>query len=536
MGGEVETHTRFDVREAAGTSVAVAWDNQLDRTVALKRRVRTKASTARVSEILSITPHPNLTLVRDDIGDEVDHLLVMDFVEGRTLQDVLDAGERLSKHDARQCTTDLAAALAHMHGLKPPVAHGDVKAANVMIVGRAGTRRSVLVDIGFDGATVRGDNAAQRAVVNTLLGRSALKRRRGLVAATLAVGVAFLFAAITLSDGPVRRPRIRAAVHHKVSGPDHRDSVMSGTVPDGVTPLTASGSGALVAAPTVPPGVAALVPKLPTIRSRLAVYWHSVKLGSGEYPAYVDVYHLDRGDLPRLQHSTYGAVPQFTHIVPLNPGWNLCYGALDGVTASVPISRDGVSDWGERLPFQPGFAQVVGDGHGLVWLYRVDTGAVETIRFGRDGYHTYLRHSDGVLAGGFDRASALDPNRALFYSSKSGQAVVLTGAPDATIAHVDQVTLPPGFSVLLYSRGYLFGVRADGRATGYKLAGTRVIEISSFALGGSGWTNGAAFDHGFVLYPRVGLNAIYTQLDAAGHLSSAREWTLPALPIVYEVP
>ena len=535
----METQTRFDLREVTGRSVAVAWDNQLERTVALKTHPRTPESTDRVRAILSVAPHPNLALIRDDTGDAHAHRLVMDFVEGRSLQDLRDAGDLLSSADALQCAADVNAALAHLHQLEPPVAHGDVKPCNVMITERDGRRRAVLVDVGLGPAAVRCDIAARRAVVDTLLARPGAARRRALAAG--ASGVALILLAlglIALSRAPERHHRFRSAVHQPSI--EDIDDVIAEPAPDGVTTLAPGGTtSALRAAPSPPSAVAALVPapaRAPA-RSRLAVYWHSVKAGSGEYPAYVDVYHLDRGDLPQLQHSTYGAVPQFTHIVALNPGWNLCYGTLDGVTASVPISRDGVSDWGERLEFQPGFTQVVGDGHGLAWLYRADTGAVETIRFGRDGYHTHLRRYDGMLAAGFDRSSALGADHALFYASKSGRAVIVTGAPDATITRVDEVTLPADLAVLMYpGRGYLVGVHSDGTGTVYKLTGARLDQVSTFSLGGSGWNAGSAFDHGFVVYPRLGLHAIYTQLDPAGHVSAATNWTLPALPIVYEVP
>jgi eukaryotic-like serine/threonine-protein kinase len=90
--------------------------------------------------------HPNLPQVLDifEAGNRL--FLVMDFVEGEDLAAILARRGTLSEHEALPIFRQVAAALAYLHNMIPPVIHGDVKPANIRVT-PAG--QAVLVDFGI---------------------------------------------------------------------------------------------------------------------------------------------------------------------------------------------------------------------------------------------------------------------------------------------------------------------------------------------------------------------------------------------------
>lgn len=171
---------RYEVLEVKGQggqgAVMRARDIVHERQVALKVRAlrggedqATLLQEARV--LLGVRPHPNLPVLREDFVMGDCYHLVMDWIEGRDLRQVLqeDGSPGLPPEQVLGYLAEVAGALDHLHAHEPPVVHQDVKPANLLLTADG---RVVLVDFGISwhrklpGAGARGtrDYAAPEVV------------------------------------------------------------------------------------------------------------------------------------------------------------------------------------------------------------------------------------------------------------------------------------------------------------------------------------------------------------------------------------
>lgn len=147
---------RYEPLEVVGSGaqgrVVKALDHLHDRPVALKVRAVGGGSdrAALLSEariLFGLPPSPHLPIAREDFFDGDDYVIVMDWVEGTNLDRILHVEGRpgLPPTLVLGWLADAAAALTHLHTQNPPVIHGDVKPANLILT--KGGRVS-LVDFG----------------------------------------------------------------------------------------------------------------------------------------------------------------------------------------------------------------------------------------------------------------------------------------------------------------------------------------------------------------------------------------------------
>lgn len=170
---------RYRVLEVLGAGgqgeVVHARDQRHGRDVAIKIRNAGAAADLdvlfrEVRTLLTIRPHPNLPTVREDFFLEDRYYIVMDWVPGENLRGVLarDGTPGLSGDRVARYLSDAADALDHLHRHEPPVVHGDVKPANLVLTPPG---RVVLVDFGLSstsrgvapGSGTRGYSAPERA-------------------------------------------------------------------------------------------------------------------------------------------------------------------------------------------------------------------------------------------------------------------------------------------------------------------------------------------------------------------------------------
>lgn len=94
--------------------------------------------------------HPNLPKVSDYFSVGGREYLVMDFVDGRDLQEILHEvqrrGERMLEAQVLLYATQLLDALEYMHSQDPPVVHRDIKPSNIKVTPRGTVK---LVDFGL---------------------------------------------------------------------------------------------------------------------------------------------------------------------------------------------------------------------------------------------------------------------------------------------------------------------------------------------------------------------------------------------------
>jgi predicted Ser/Thr protein kinase len=148
---------RYQVLATAGRggqgTVLRALDVVHQRHVAIKvRGVRSEHEREAVLEeariLLTVRPHPNLPLLREDFTEGDRYYLVMDWIEGRDLAQVLheEGGPGLPFDRVLDHLSQAAEALDHLHDHDPPVVHQDVKPANLVLTADG---RVILVDFGI---------------------------------------------------------------------------------------------------------------------------------------------------------------------------------------------------------------------------------------------------------------------------------------------------------------------------------------------------------------------------------------------------
>jgi serine/threonine-protein kinase len=148
-------------------AVYLAHDERLDRDVAVKRMHTSERDDIdarrfeREAKLGASLSHPNLVSIFDIHEDDESVLLVMEYVEGETLADVLARGP-IEPRRTIEIVRAVAEALDHAHAAG--IVHRDIKPANVLL-GRDGSVK--LADLGIAKAVERTDITNTDTVLGT---------------------------------------------------------------------------------------------------------------------------------------------------------------------------------------------------------------------------------------------------------------------------------------------------------------------------------------------------------------------------------
>ena len=129
--------------------------------------VRRFQQEAKATAMLS---HPNILKVSDfGTGDQGQPFLVMEYLDGQSLADLLDENEHLSPALAAEIIFQAGSGLLHAH--EKGVVHRDIKPSNLMIVGNIYEKFTVkIVDFGLARANQLGEKWAKITVTGDVFG------------------------------------------------------------------------------------------------------------------------------------------------------------------------------------------------------------------------------------------------------------------------------------------------------------------------------------------------------------------------------
>ena len=144
-GGMKQVYLAEDTR-LANRPCALA--EMIDSVADPAERQVAAASFQREADMLAGLEHENIVRIYDRLSEGSRHYLVMEYVEGETLEQKLEsaADKKLDERSVTEAALQVLGALEYLHGQNPPVVYRDLKPANVMV--RANGRIK-LIDFGI---------------------------------------------------------------------------------------------------------------------------------------------------------------------------------------------------------------------------------------------------------------------------------------------------------------------------------------------------------------------------------------------------
>ncbi len=131
-------------------AVYLATDQKFGSRVAIKERIYEHAELAEAFEregrILNTLHHPILPHVSDYFSEPGGHFLVMEYIEGDDLSEMLKRGDTFEVADVIRWATELLDGLDYLHSQEPPIIHRDIKPGNLKLTTRGNI---VLLDFGL---------------------------------------------------------------------------------------------------------------------------------------------------------------------------------------------------------------------------------------------------------------------------------------------------------------------------------------------------------------------------------------------------
>ncbi len=125
-----------EIGSGGGGTVYKAYHKRLKKDVVIKKihnDVKDIVNSRAEADILKNLRHSYLPQVFDFLEINGNVYTVMDFIPGKSFQQLLDEGVRFKQKQIIKWARQLAEALVYLHGQTPPILHSDIKPANIML-------------------------------------------------------------------------------------------------------------------------------------------------------------------------------------------------------------------------------------------------------------------------------------------------------------------------------------------------------------------------------------------------------------------
>ena len=139
LGGKYEILKK--IGQGGMSIVYLAMDTHLNKQWAVKVIKKSKSqntktllkSLQREANILKMVDHPVLPRIVDIINHNGTVFVVMDYIEGRPMSEVLKLEGAQSQEQTIEWAKDLCSALNYLHSMDPPIIYRDMKPSNIML-------------------------------------------------------------------------------------------------------------------------------------------------------------------------------------------------------------------------------------------------------------------------------------------------------------------------------------------------------------------------------------------------------------------
>lgn len=125
-----------EIGSGGGGTVFRAYHVRMQKYVVLKKihdSIQNNVDIRGELNILKNLRHSYLPTVLDFFEDNGSIYTVMDYIPGESFESLLGRGVRFSQAQVAKYAAQLGEVLSYLHGQKPPIIHGDIKPANIML-------------------------------------------------------------------------------------------------------------------------------------------------------------------------------------------------------------------------------------------------------------------------------------------------------------------------------------------------------------------------------------------------------------------